>query len=165
MTAEELLLALKDIQPPPEPAWWQLAPATLIASCLIIGLAAFAWFFAKHRRASRLASLADQDLTRISYAYQQNENSLQLAQDLSKWLKQVSLLAFPERQLAGINGDSWLRFLDESLGGNRFSRGNGKIFGDAVYQPHIDPDADQLLALCKQWLIAVKPHLLQQGRG
>jgi hypothetical protein len=165
MTAEELLLELKDITPPPEPAWWLLPTGYLIVLCVIIGITVLAWFMLRHRRVNRLANLADQDLQRIRSSYKRSQDARQLGLELSKWLKQVSILAFPQRQPESLTGKPWLKFLDESLGGNNFSSGNGEVFGGAIYHQQISPDAYQLVALCEQWLITVKPHLLQRGRG
>ena len=163
MTGEELLLELKEIQPPPEPAWWLIAPAHLIAFFLLIGVAGCIWLIFRHRKANRLANLAGKELQRISSLYVRNEDSGRLAIELSKWLKQISMLAFPARQLESLSGEDWLKFLDESLGNNSFSDGKGKVFGNMIYSKQINLDAEQLLQLCEQWLSVIKPHLRQRG--
>ncbi len=165
MTVEELLLELKDIQPPPEPAWWLIAPAHLIVIFLFLGIAGFILLIFRYRKANRLANLAGHELRRISSSYTRDEDSNQLAIELSKWLKQVSILAFPARQLEGLTGESWLNFLDESLGNNSFSDGTGKVFGNMIYSKQINQDADQLVQLCEQWLAVIKPYLRQRGSG
>ncbi|MGB5330216.1 MAG: DUF4381 domain-containing protein, partial [Gammaproteobacteria bacterium] len=83
---------------------------------------------------------------------------------LAQWLKQVALLAFPARQLESFTGEAWLQFLDESIGGDNFTSGRGKVFGDAIYRKQVNVDAGQLVELCEQWLAAVKPRLQQRGR-
>ncbi len=125
MTAEELLLELKDIAPPPEPAWWLLPPAYLVMIGSIIAIAMLAWFVLRYRSVYRLASRVDLDLQRIRSAYYHNQDARQLALELSKWLKQVSILAFPQRLPEQLTGQPWLKFLDESLAGNNFSNGKG----------------------------------------
>ena len=165
MTTEELLLALKDIQPPPEPAWCLIAPAHWIAMLLLLGVAACTWLFFRHRKANRLASLADQELQRIRSSFARDEDSQRLALELSKWLKQVAILAFPARHLESLSGKRWLEFLDQSLGNNSFSDGTGKVFGSMIYSKRINLDATQLVRLCEQWLSAIKPHLRQRSIG
>ncbi|MDH3632452.1 MAG: DUF4381 domain-containing protein [Gammaproteobacteria bacterium] len=165
MTVEELLLELKDIQPPPEPAWWLLAPAHWIAILLLLGVAVCIWFFLRHRRSNRLASLAEQELQRIRSSFARDEDSQRLAIELSRWLKQVAILAFPERHLESLSGKGWLEFLDESLGNNNFSDGTGMVFGSMIYSKQINLDATQLVPLCEQWLSVIKPHLRQRGIG
>ena len=163
MTVNELLLELKDIQPPPEPAWWLIAPAQLIAIFLLLGVVGCIWLVFRYREANRLPRIADQQLRRISASYARDEDSGQLALELSKWLKQVSILAFPAHQPEGLSGKDWLKFLDESIGNNSFSKGTGEVFGSMIYSRQINPEADQLVQLCEQWLVAIKPRLRQRG--
>ena len=165
MTIEELLLELKDIAPPPEPAWWLIPPAYLIALCSIIAIAVLVGFVLRYRTVNRLARQVDQDLQRIRSLYNNNQDARQLGLELSKWLKQVSILAFPQRQPERLTGEGWLTFLDKSLGGNSFRCGKGKVFGGEIYREQVELDAHQLVGLCEQWLTTVKPHLLQRSRG
>ena len=164
MTVEELLLQLKDIQPPPEPAWWLIAPARWVAIGLFGGVAVCIWLMLRYRRANRLASLAEQALQSIGSSYGIDQDPRRFALELSKWLKQVSILAFPTRQPESLNGERWLKFLDESLGDDSFSNGKGKVFGNMIYSRQVNLDAAQLVELCEQWLSVVKPHLRQQGK-
>ena len=164
MTVEQLLQQLKDIQPPPEPAWWLIAPAHGIAIGLVVAILCCIWLILRYRKANRLASLAELALADISACYGHDQDSQRLAQELSKWLRRVSLLAFPERQVESLCGEDWLQFLDESLGANTFTSGQGRAFGSLVYAKRAKLDAAQLVTLCEQWLTAIKPRLRQRGR-
>jgi hypothetical protein len=169
MTAEELLLELKDITPPPEPAWWLIPPVYLVGLSVIIGIAVLAWLMLRYRKANHLANhltnWANQDLQRIRALYSGNRDARELGLELSKWLKQVYILAFPQHHAEGFTGELWLKFLDQSIAGNDFSRGHGKVFGGPIYRQQVNLDAQQLVALCEQWLSIVKPRLLQRSRG
>lgn len=169
MTAEELLLQLKDITPPPEPAWWLIPPGYLVVISAIIAIAVLAGLMLRYRKANRLANhltnWANQDLQRITALYSGNRDARQLGLELSKWLKQVSILAFPQHQAESFTGEPWLKFLDQSIGGNDFSSGHGKVFGGPIYAQQVNLDAQQLVALCERWLSIVKPRLLQRSRG
>jgi hypothetical protein len=165
MSEEELLLQLRDIQAPPEPAWWLLAPGHLAVLGLVILLLSGGWLILKHRRANRLAKLAEYELQLIKSDFHHHKDPRQLATRLSCWLKQVALQAYPARQLQSLSGQAWLEFLDKSLGDSQFTRGCGQVFGAAVYRPQITLDADQVFALCTHWLQAVRPRLQQRGRG
>ena len=164
MTVEELLLQLQDIQPPPEPPWWLLAPVYWSVIGSFAAIAVCTWVILRYRKANRLASLAERALKHISATYRRDQDSRNLAIELSKWLKQVSILAFPAQRLESLSGERWLEFLDDSIGNNSFSHGDGQVFGTMVYSKQVRPDADQLLALCNQWLTAVKPQLRQRSR-
>lgn len=165
MTAEELVLALKDIEAPSAPPWWLVAPGYLVLAALSLGIVILIWFLIRQRKANRLALLAQQELQRIKSTYQDSEDRRRFAWELSQWLKRVSLMAFPTRQLQRYSGEAWLAFLDESLGDTHFSRGNGKIFGAEIYRRSLEFDPVELNELCERWLQAVRPQLLQQGRN
>ncbi len=164
MTVEELLLQLKDIQPPPEPAWWLVAPAHLLLAGVVVALLGIGWLLLRLRRAGRLARLAERELELIRSAYLRDQDRRLLALKISRWLKQVALLAYPTRQLHSVCGEAWLEFLDQGIGGRQFSRGSGRLFGGTVYGREIDIDAAEVLDLCERWLSAVKPRLQQRVR-
>ncbi len=165
MTVEELLLQLKDIQPPPEPAWWLVAPAHLLLAGVVVALLGIGWLLLRLRRAGRLARLAERELELIRSAYLRDQDRRLLALKISRWLKQVALLAYPTRQLQSVCGEAWLEFLDQGIGGRQFSRGSGRLFGGTVYGREIDIDAAEMLDLCERWLCAVKPRLQQRVRS
>jgi hypothetical protein len=120
MTAEQLLLQLKDIQPPPEPAWWLVAPVHLVIVGVLAAVLAGGWLLLRLRRAGRLAKLAEREFEIIKSGYQRDQDRRLLALGTSRWLKQVALLAYPARQLEGVCGEAWLDFLDQSLGDREF---------------------------------------------
>jgi len=165
MTAEELLLQLKDIQPPPEPAWWLVAPAHLVLAGVIVGLLGIGWLLRRRRRVARLTKLAEREFELIRSAYLRDQDRRLLALKTSRWLKQVALLAYPTRQLESVCGEAWLEFLDQGLGNHQFSRGSGRLFGGALYGREIDANADEILDLCERWLSAIKPRLQKRGRS
>lgn len=164
MTSEELLLKLRDIQPPPEPPWWLIPPAWLWLAAALAAIVISAWLWRKRRRSEHFARLARRELESIEARYRRDPNSRLLAFQASRWLKQVALLAFPELQLQRLSGDAWLEFLDRHLPDRPFTRGCGRVFGASLYQRRVDLDAGQVIALCNRWLQSVKPHLQQPGR-
>ncbi|MDH3221281.1 MAG: DUF4381 domain-containing protein [Gammaproteobacteria bacterium] len=165
MTSAELLLELKDIAAPDEPGWWLLAPGQIAIGLLVAAVISIFWLWTRRRRAEHLVNQARRDLLRIGQAYEGDGDGMQLARELSRWLRQVALLAFPDRRLEAITGPEWLAFLDETIGDASFSRGPGGVFADAIYQRQMREDADQLLALCERWLTAIRPRLRTRGIG
>ena len=165
MTHQELLLSLKDISPPEEPGWWLLAPGHLAMLLLLIIVITVFWLWLIRRRVHRMYFAARLELGRIESSFAHHRDSQRLAYELASWFKRVALQAYPERHLEGATGSSWLRFLDSCLGDNSFTRGAGRIFGDAVYRPQARFEADRMLLLTERWLRAVKPRLLQRGRS
>ena len=163
MSSEQLLLQLRDIQAPLEPAWWLIAPGYLWLAAGIAVLCVAAWLLLRRRHNEHLSRLAARELRSIQSDYQQNRDNRQLAIRLSRWLKQVALLAFPTGQLQSASGEAWLEFLDRGLQQRPFSRGCGRVFGGEVYRQQVDLDAEQVIDLCQRWLGVVKPRL-QRGR-
>ncbi len=160
MPIEELLLELRDIQAPLSPGWWPLAPGwwVLLAICLP-GLVL--WLINRLRRNQNYFKLAKQQLKDLAYQYHLGKDKQDLALGLSRWLRQVSMLAFPHRRIAGLTGLNWTRFLDEAMSNNEFTQGPGHIFAGEVYAVQTDIEAENILALCRSWLDKVKPGLLQ----
>lgn len=165
MNREELLLALKDISAPAEPAWWLPGSAQLILLALLCSVSALLLGLRRRRRSRRLATLARRELADIRAAYGRQQDSRRLAQELARWLKRIAILAYPEQQLAAKTGDDWLRFLDAAVGDRSFSDGCGSIFGAALYRAETQTNPQQLLALCERWLSAIQPRLLRRRSG
>lgn len=163
MTRAELLQELRDIGPPVEPPWWLLAPGHLLLILLAFASVGLAWYWLKRKKNKRLLLIARAELDRIGNNYQANGDVRQLSLALSRWLKQVALLAYPERRPEGLTGSDWLAFLDEALDEKHFSEGDGQVFGNAIYRRQVDFDGRNALDLCETWLNAVKPRLLQRG--
>lgn len=183
MTREELLLQLRDIQPPAEPAWWLLAPAYLVLAGLLVLVLFLGWMLLRRKRAdrqaNRLTNLAAGELQAIQADYLRDQDAERLAIRISQWLKQVALLAFPHKAVQSTSGEAWLVFLDQSMNqghrshqgmdSSQFSEGCGRIFGAQIYQENIyfkgDFEVEGVLALCEHWLASIKPQLQQQGRA
>ncbi len=165
MTAEELLLELRNIQTPPAPGWWLIAPAYVLGMVVIIGLIVLFILLFRNRNTNRLVHQANYDLQRIKNSHQLNGDSQLLALNLSKWLKQVSMLAFPELQPASLNGQRWLKFLDRSSEAVCFSNGAGRLFAGSVYCCDPQFDTTEAIDLCEQWLLGIKHRLVAQGQA
>lgn len=165
MTEEELLLSLRDIQPPLEPAWWYLSPATIgLIGFVVVGTVVL-WLVYRQRRMDRLFDRASCELERIVAEHEDAGDDREFALDLALWLKRVALIAFPDRQLESASGRRWLEFLDQSMGDTRFTRGGGCIFGGAVYRERLYVDATETVDICRQWLTSIKPQLRKRYRG
>lgn len=162
MSIEDLLLELRDIQVPAAPGWFPLAPGWWILLAvsffsLIVGV-----IYMRRRRQYNF-QLAQQELRYFVSQYQDIEDKRRLLLGLSRWLRQVAILAFPEREIAGLTGHNWVEFLDETMPGSEFTGGHGYIFAGEVYAAQADIDANDILSLCQTWLDRVKPRLIDHG--
>lgn len=140
-TLVELLDMLEPVPEPPAISLWPQTPGWIVLGLVFLGLV----FWGVHRlrlrhragayRRAALAELAEtgDDAARIAAL-----------------LRRVALAGFPRAQVAGLGGENWLNFLDQSYGGKGFSGDHGRVLLTAPYrQSQSDP---ALRALARTWI-------------
>ena len=119
-----LLAQLRDIHLPPAPAepsvWPSVAAILLFASALILFL------LKKHRRKASWSDEAIKELNNI-----QNMQPDCAVHRTAALLKRIVLTHDPS--VRHQTGEQWLRSLDHFFSTDYFSRGNGRLFGHALY--------------------------------
>ncbi|WP_146345299.1 DUF4381 domain-containing protein [Falsiphaeobacter marinintestinus] len=73
-------------------------------------------------------------------------------------LRRTALAAFPREQVAGLYGQDWLTFLDQSFPGSGFASGPGQVLTTAAYRDTA-PSSD-LGKLARDW---IKTHKRSEG--
>lgn len=164
MSFEQLLATLQPAHTPPPPAWWPPAIGYWIIAALVCGLAATLALRSRRRRRQRWFELAGAELQSIARQHRASGDATELASGLSRWLRKVAVLAFPDPPLAGLTGERWLEFLDASMQDRRFSAGPGRVFAHDAYRRTVEVDAKALLNLCNDWLGAVQSQLKQADK-
>lgn len=132
---------------PPAPGWWLLGALLLLAAVILV--------LALRRRRGRRAALraALGELERLGGVHAANDPSAR-ARRLSRLLRRYALARFPRHEVAGLAGEDWLRFLDAHGGGQAFTRGPGRLLGEAPYRPAGDPAAlEELAGLARAWIL------------
>ena len=129
---------------PPAPGWWLLAALLLVLLVIAARWAVRRWRHARLRR-------------RVLRQLQQMETDDQgLAASVSLLLKQVALARFPREQVAALNGQEWLDFLDRTGDTDRFRQGPGQVLANGPYSPEsIDQQLGQpqeLIRLGSAWV-------------
>ncbi len=156
-------IELKDIHLPEPISWWPPAPGwwlLLLAMVIIIFGVLIARKIYKSRQLKRDIAA---ELDHIKQQYQNTQDKSQLAKALSILLRRVSITCNPTANAAGLTGDSWLVWLDDthykagsgSLKVHSFQSETGKILLSAPYLPEeaeLDFDSEKLIALCESWL-------------
>lgn len=144
-------LPLKDIHLPAEignwpPAigWWFL----LLLIVLLIGLSWWAYKYITRNTPLKEAKLL---LNQIKHDHKDDLHTLQ---QLSCWLRRVTISISPRQDSAGLTGTAWLSYLDASVDGSSFSDGAGRYLADAHFRQSVPNDIDitALLTLCETWL-------------
>jgi hypothetical protein len=150
-TQAQALAGLKDLHLPPAIAWWPPAPGwfILLGLILLIGLIYAIYKYRRWRRLYfqrqallQLSELKEQYLNQV-------ENSLERVSIL---LRRLSLYCYPRLQVAGLVGEAWLKFLDETGRTDQFSQGIGQHLLTAPYQALCAEDVITLFDLVEQWI-------------
>lgn len=71
-------------------------------------------------------------------------------------LRRTALAAYPRRDVAGLAGDDWLRFLDARVSGNGFFEGPGQLVAVAPYRTIGAEPA--LYAVVRGWIVRHRPE-------
>lgn len=72
-------------------------------------------------------------------------------------LKRTALAAYPRAQVASLTGETWLAFLDGTIGATEFSRGSGRVLLDLAFAPpagavRSEAEARELVLLMRRWV-------------
>ncbi|MDH5300403.1 MAG: DUF4381 domain-containing protein [Gammaproteobacteria bacterium] len=106
-------LPLRDIHLPAEVSAWPPAIGWYLLAALVLLLIAAGWLWRRWRQRRAVHQLAQQELINIRQAFAQHNNAAQLASDVSTLLRRVCLLYFPREQVAGLQGQAWIDFLNQ----------------------------------------------------
>ena len=152
-------LNLRDIHLPEPISWWPIAPGwwMIIASVLLVITVVF---IAKNIYLKKqLNRDIKAELETIKQQYQLTKNKSLLAQSLSLLLRRASISYFPKTDTAGLIGDEWLAYLDNtsnrSSANKKFQSEIGRVLLSAPYLPEdakLDFDEKKLIHLCETWL-------------
>ena len=158
MTAQSLPLPLRDIHLPDSILWWPLAIGWWVLMALLfifmVGLGYF--YYQKKQRDTANSSLID--ALRILKKLTKETNKVILITHISRLLRRVCISLYGRKQVAGLTGERWLRFLDRKGKTTEFSQGIGRILIDSPYQKTVDYPRQELLNLIQYWLESQKKH-------
>lgn len=144
-------LPLKDIHLPDAIDWWPPAPGWWLMALLLIVLAWLARHFYKRLTRKSAVKSAKAALNQLR---KQPIEPRQTLTELSALLRRTAISTGKRHEIAGLTGQAWLAYLDQSLPDAPFSQGVGRCLADAHYRPVPlgDIDFDALFALCERWL-------------
>ncbi|STX52841.1 Uncharacterised protein [Legionella busanensis] len=115
MSDTQVLAKLHDIHLPDSIGWWPLAPGWYIAACLslliISLLITIVYRQYKYARAKRQAC---QLLASYEHDFLQHGDVSATCAKISELLKRVALVYFPRQDVASLQGDNWINFLNQT---------------------------------------------------
>jgi hypothetical protein len=128
-------IPLRDLHLPEAVSWWPLAPGWWF----LIALALFALGYLLHRYlrhrsqgAARRHALRQLDV--LTVEFEQHGDAVAFSSNLSELLRRTMLAYAPRRDVAGLTGDEWLRWLDRDLDRPRFQGETGRKLLELPYR-------------------------------
>jgi Ca-activated chloride channel family protein len=95
-------------------------------------------------------------ITQLKQQHKQRpETGQQVVEHLSVLMRRIATTRFPTAEVASLNGEQWLQFLDQhGKRGDEFQQAAGRLLADAPYRNrHVNiPEVEQLLKLCERWV-------------
>lgn len=146
---------LADIVSPPPAPWWPPAPGWyVVAGIAAAALLAIAVneFLRWRRNAYRRAALRELE-TLVAAAKTDSARWT----ELPPLLKRVALAAYPRHDVAGLSGEPWLAFLDETAGSHTFTAAPGQTLLSLAYDPqsvrrHTPEDLAKTADAVRAWI-------------
>ena len=129
---------------PPAPGWWILGIIILLLSYFIVRR------LVRYLRQRHIQTRLMKELDTLSA-----DRPDQIATNISVFLRRVVLMRYARNEVASLNGDDWLRFLDQTGGEGSFQNGIGKKLATLPYSPSqqmTDSDNQALIKLTRKWL-------------
>lgn len=153
MNGTDPLAELRDIHMPDPIGWWPLAPGwwLLAASLILLTGGLVIWRIARHRRlAYKREALAQWQAIHADYLH--HKDASRLLTDLSILLKRTCITRYGRERTAGLTGEQWLAFLDQTGNSSDFSKGAGQALVSQRYVPDPKVDGAALLNVTLAWL-------------
>lgn len=153
---------LHDIVTPGPLPWWPPAPGWyLLIAAVAIALLVLLWKVWRQWLRNRYRGEALRELARIGQGGPAGD-----LREVPVLLKRAALSAWPRETVAGLVGEDWYRFLDESAQTDRFRGGAGILLDCLAYRTGADPalaeeEAAAVLDAARMWL--KRHHVPREG--
>ena len=153
MPEENPLANLKDIHLPPVLSWWPPAPGWWILTVLLVFLIVLcAWLLLRRYERNRPRFEALRILKELQVQYDKSQTELTTLRTLSQLLRRSALSFSKQEDVASLEGEEWLKFLDKTGKTTEFTEGVGKIFGENLFQQKPDFEIEALFPLVSNWV-------------
>ncbi|MFC6688894.1 DUF4381 domain-containing protein [Jhaorihella thermophila] len=152
--AESLTSLIAQLVPPAEPPPVSMMPQTagwaVLGAAALAGLGFLAWRMWRTWRANAYRRAALRALGQAGGD----------PAAIAEILRRAALAAYPRRDVAGLIGEDWLAFLDETGPEAVFAHGPGRVLAIAPYRP-VEDGGPALRAIAETW---IRRHRREGGR-
>jgi hypothetical protein len=156
LTLPEQLDLMADIVVPEPVSYTPQTEGWLVLVGLMLLAAAFmGWRYWWARRQNRYRRAALAELREIEGRFDVAGAPSEPVADLAALLRRTALAAFPRVEVASLYGESWLRFLDNTLGGSQFASDSGRLLVTVPYRSNAEISTEELKALAglaRRWI-------------
>lgn len=129
---------------PPAIGWW------VLTAIVITLLALLAIYIYRRWKKNRYRTIALHQASKVFFEYQAHQSPHCFARDCNELLKRVALHAYPEDDVAGLNGEYWCQFLAETGSTPEFL--NNSAFNNDRYNPKASLHAEDIYTLTRRWI-------------
>lgn len=148
-------MPLRDIHLPDAISWWPLAFGWwALVLIVVIGIVVLAVRF----YASRRQRVARREIQKAMDTLHSGQDPALCAQQISTIMRRFAMTISDEpNTVAGLAGENWLLFLDESWENEEFTHGEGRLLLSAPYRNEGRVDQARCLklgVLCMSWIKA-----------
>ncbi|PID46406.1 MAG: hypothetical protein CSB47_04375 [Proteobacteria bacterium] len=142
---------LRDIHLPSEVSWWPLAPGWwgLMLVALLCLFLLFKWLRHVQKKKQTIAMIMN---ALDELEAEENLDDKAWLEKMSTLLRRVAINQHGRQVAAGLVGQDWLAYLDNSGKTEQFSKGEGKVLASSPYQPSAAFDRKALSVLVRNWL-------------
>ena len=152
------LNSLRDIHLPPPISIWPLPPGWYIAGLFLLILLGYSGFrFYSYWRYIRPKRIAFRALDQLLQKQDQLSTET-LLMNLSCLVRRMALAYFPRKEVAGLVGDDWLKFLDDTGQTTIFTCGIGRHLSTAPYQSTPNVQITLLFETVARWIKQCSPR-------
>lgn len=152
MAESQVLAKLRDISLPEPVGWWPMAPGWYFLILAGLVVLAFTFYRAhRYRMNGRAKRQALQLLESYLQEYKDIRNSQLSSARVSELLRRVALVYFPREQVASLQGEDWLRFLNNTVKGVNFDAVRHCLL-ESPYQPAKNISLEPLFICAKAWI-------------
>lgn len=153
LSPNSALSALKDIHLPAAIHWWPLAKTVQVFFIvLLISIILASTYFFKKYKTLRPKREALKLLKQYEQEYIIHKNTQMTAAQISELLKRVALAYFHRKTVAGLQGDEWIAFLNQSSKVPQFELIKTELTLLPYTPPKSGHDFKLLFRITRQWI-------------
>jgi len=150
----ESLAQLRDIHLPKPIGLWPMAPAWYVLAGLLMLMVIGGIYYV---RLKQQRGRAKREALRLLSEYEQQlaagQTAATVAAQVSDVLRRVALVYFPRQEVAGLQGQVWVDFLDKTAGAPLHFKTNQTLLLDLPFQKEgTNADLQPLFANARAWI-------------